>query len=68
MIRKKQIKMFTQYHASARIVYLETDWQEQPRRNTCRLDAVPEQAICHMLEELVLPEVQEAHNVEWRTI
>ena len=68
MIRKKQIKMFTQYHASARIVYLETDWQEQLRRNTSRPDAVPEQAICRMMEELVLPEVQEAHNVEWRIV
>lgn len=68
MIRKKQIKMFTQYHASARIVYLETDWQEQLRRNTCRPDAVPEQAICRMMEELVLPEVQEARNVEWRIV
>ena len=68
MIRKKQIKMFTQYHASARIVYLETDWQEQLRRNTSRPDAVPEQAICRMMEEFVLPEVQEAHNVEWRIV
>ena len=68
MIRKKQIKMFTQYHASVRIVYLETDWQEQLRRNTSRPDAVLEQAICHMMEELVLPEVQEAHNVEWRIV
>lgn len=68
MIRKKQIKMFTQYHASTRIVYLETDWQEQLRRNAGRSDTVPEQAICDMMEELVLPEGQEAHNVEWRMI
>ena len=65
MIRKKQIKMFTQYHASTRIVYLETDWEEQLRRNAGRSDAVPEQDICDMMEELILPEVLEATVVEW---
>lgn len=65
MVRAKQIKLFTQYRASTRIVYLETDWEEQLRRNASRPDAVPEQAICHMMEELVLPEVKEAHRVEW---
>jgi len=68
MIRKKQIKMFTQYHASTRIVYLETDWEEQLRRNAGREAAVPEAAICHMMEELVLPEAQEAAVVEWQII
>ncbi|MBQ9169081.1 MAG: AAA family ATPase, partial [Oscillospiraceae bacterium] len=65
MVRGKQIKLFTQYHASIRIIYLETDWGEQFRRNAGRADAVPEQAICHMMEELVLPEAKEAHQVQW---
>ena len=65
MIRKKQIKMFTQYHASTRIVYLETDWNEQLRRNACRADAVPAQAICHMMEELIPSEAKEATYVQW---
>lgn len=65
MIRKKQIKMFTQYHASTRIVYLETDWNEQLRRNACRVDAVPEQAICRMMEELIPSEAKEATCVQW---
>lgn len=65
MVRAKQIKLFTQYHTSTRIIYLETDWEEQLRRNAGRPDAVPEQAICHMMEELVLPEAKEAHRVEW---
>ena len=68
MVRKKQIKLFTQYHAATRIVYLETDWQEQLRRNAAREAAVPEAAVCHMLEELVLPETQEAAAVEWRCV
>ena len=68
MVRQKQIKLFAQYHASIRIVYLETQWEEQLRRNAGRPDAVPEQAICHMMEELVLPEVKEAHRVVWHTV
>lgn len=68
MVRGKQIQLFTQYHASTRIVYLETDWAEQLRRNAGRADAVPEQAICHMMEELVPPEAKEAYSVVWYTI
>ena len=68
MVRVKQIKLFTQYHASVRIIYLETEWSEQLRRNTSRPDAVPQQAICHMMAELVLPEAKEAQQVQWHTI
>ena len=68
MVREKQIKLFTQYHASTRIVWLETDWEEELRRNSDRADAVPERAICHMMEELVLPEVKEAHSVQWQCV
>lgn len=65
MIRGKQIKLFTQYHASVRIVYLETEWKEQLRRNAGRADAVPEQAICHMMKELTPSEAKEATWVHW---
>ena len=68
MVRAKQINLFNQYHASTRIIYLETDWSEQLRRNASRPDAVPEQAICHMMEELVLPEAKEAHRVQWHCV
>lgn len=68
MVRQKQIKMFTQYHASTRIVYLETDWKEQLRRNSDRVATVPEQAICAMMEDLVLPEAKEAHYVQWKCV
>ena len=68
MVRAKQINLFTQYHASVRIIYLETEWSEQLRRNTSRPDAVPQQAICHMMAELVLPEAKEAHRVQWHCV
>lgn len=67
-VRRKQIKLFSRYHASTRIVYLETAWEEQLRRNAGRGNAVPEQAIRHMLEELVLPEAKEAYRVNWYCI
>lgn len=68
MVRERQIRLFTQYHAAVKLVYLETDWQEQLRRNANRPDTVPEPAICHMLEELVPPEGKEAHTVAWHCI
>lgn len=68
MVRGKEIRLFTQYHAATRVVYLETDWNEQLRRNSARVDEVPEQAICHMMENLVLPEAKEAHTVQWHCL
>ena len=68
MVRNKQIKLFGQYQASTRIVYLETDWKEQLRRNADRVATVPEQAISDMMEDLVLPEVKEAHYVQWKCV
>lgn len=68
MVRGKQIKLFTQYHASTRIVYLETEWNEQLRRNSGREASVPRRAVCHMMEELVVPEMKEAHRVQWYCI
>ena len=49
MTRKQQIDLFTAYDASVRVVYLETGWDEQLRRNARRKEAVPESAISGML-------------------
>ena len=68
MVHAKQIKLFTQYLASTRITYIETDWAEQLRRNGGRKAVVPEQAICRMMEELVLPEAKEAHRLQWHCV
>lgn len=68
MVRSRQISLFTRYHASSRIVYLETNWREQLRRNQCRAACVPEQVICRMLEELVPPEGKEAYCVQWQCV
>ena len=64
-IRGQQVALFTQYGARVRIVYLETDWAEQLRRNAGRETAVPEPVIGKMLEKLSPPEGKEAHCVQW---
>lgn len=68
MTRKQQVDLFTSYGASVRLVYLETEWDEQLRRNAGRPDAVPEGAVSDMLEKLTPPERFEAHRVEWHCV
>lgn len=65
MIRGKQVRLFEGYHASVQIVFLETEWEEQLRRNQARKEIVPQTAIGKMLRTLVLPERFEAHRVKW---
>lgn len=65
MTRQKQIHLFCDYGASVEIVYLETTREEQFSRNANRPDAVPEGAVCHMLEKLTPPRRMEAHTVRW---
>lgn len=65
MTRKQQIELFAAYGASVRVVYLETGWDEQLRRNAGRPDAVPESAVSDMLDKMIPPERFEAHRVEW---
>lgn len=67
-LRRRQVELFTAYHASARIVYLETDWNEELRRNRHRTAVVPEGTILRMLSKLVPPEPFEAHQVKWHCV
>jgi predicted kinase len=64
-LRAQQIDLFEQYHARVRVVYLETPWEENLRRNASRPDAVPEHVIDRMLARLEPPERFEAQAVEW---
>lgn len=68
MIRGKQERLFEDYKASVRIVYLETEWEEQMRRNESRKETVPQAVIEKMLGTLILPERFEAHQVEWKCV
>lgn len=64
-LRHKLVGLFTAYHAAVRIVYLETAWEEELRRNENRSAVVPRQAIRRMLARLTPPERYEAHVVKW---
>ncbi len=65
MVRGRQTGLFCGYGASVRIVYLETAWAEQLRRNQNRPNAVPDRVVWDMLEVLTPPQIQEARRVEW---
>lgn len=67
-IRQKQIGLFHSYGASVRIVFLETGWNEELRRNQNRAAKVPVSVIERMLGDLTLPEGFEAESVEWNCI
>lgn len=64
--RQKLIGMFERYHAKARIVYLETEWEQRVLRNRSRRDAVPEAAVDSMLSKTVPPLPDEAQAVAWQ--
>lgn len=68
MTREKVIRLSESYGASVRIVYLETDFDEQLRRNASRKACVPESVIAKMLSGLQLPEPWEAAKVEWLSV
>lgn len=65
MTRSKQVALFSQYGASTQILYLETSWAEQLRRNESRPGAVPEHAIADMLSGMIPPTCREARDVRW---
>lgn len=67
-IRSKKLSLFSNYGASTKIIYLETAWDEELRRNQNRKAVVPEGVIEHMMKSLVLPERFEAHKVEWKCV
>lgn len=67
-IRQKQIRLFHAYGASVRIIFLETGWEEELRRNKSRTAKVPVPVIERMLGDLTLPERFEAERVEWRCV
>lgn len=67
-MRSKLIGLFEDYNAAVRIVYLETGWAENLRRNANRADAVPEHVVEDMLGKLIPPHRWEAQYVEWHCV
>lgn len=67
-IRAKLVSLFRSYGAYVKIIFLETNYEENMTRNLSRPDAVPESVIDRMLSKLTPPERFEAHEVEWLCI
>lgn len=65
LFRRRIIELALAYHARTRIVYLDAPFAEILRRNNMRAASVPEEVIYSMLERLEMPDVSEAHLVEW---
>ncbi len=63
--RAKFVQLFENYGARVRVVYLETEWIENLRRNAGRKAVVPEVVVGRMLDVLQPPEAMEAQAVEW---
>lgn len=66
-VRGKQIALFERYSASVKTVFLETDWEEELRRNENRRAVVPRKTIEKMLSKTTLPEPTESEKVVWET-
>lgn len=64
-LRGQQVDLFERYGARVRIVFLETEWEENLRRNADRPGAVPEDVIDRMLGRMEPPGRGEAQAVEW---
>jgi predicted kinase len=64
-LRSQLIELFTNYHARVNIVYLEVALEVQQQRNRARSAIVPQQVINRMIDRLEIPQITEAHNVQW---
>ena len=65
MIRDKQIKLFHEYGARIKVIFLETEYQEMLKRNNNRKRYVSVKVINEMLEKLEIVEDSESEIVEW---
>ena len=65
LLRSQLIDFFAAYHARVRIIYIEAPFDEMLRRNVERPNHVPETVIYHLMRKLEVPDLTEAHQVEW---
>jgi putative nucleotidyltransferase with HDIG domain len=64
-LRGSLIQMFADYGAQIRIVYLEVPKQVQELQNRSRVAQVPQKVIERMIDRLEIPNMTEAHQVDW---
>lgn len=66
--RSRVLSLIHSYRAWVRIVYLETDLEEELRRNAARAARVPESVIFALLAKLTPPTLDEAREVKWLSV
>jgi len=64
-LRGLLISLFADYGGSVRIVYREACWEELLKRNQIRSAKVPEKVLYRMRNRLEVPDITEAHQVDW---
>lgn len=65
VMRQSVVDLALAYHARTRIVYIESPWVSLVHRNRTRQAYVPEEILLRLLKKLEIPQVREAHRVEW---
>jgi predicted kinase len=65
LLRRQLIDFFADYKARVRLVYVDAPLDVILRRNAARPDPVPEKVIARMLEKFELPDLTEAHSVDY---
>ncbi len=68
LLRAQLIDFFASYRARVRVVYVEAPFDEILRRNAARQARVPDAVIHQLLRKLEVPDLTEAHVVEYATI
>jgi len=64
LVRGECVRLFAAYHAKIRIVYVEVSEAVLERQNR-RRPAVPRKVIEKLLQRWEVPDLTEAHRVEW---
>lgn len=64
-LRGQLIDLFAAYQARVHIVYLDTPYSTLFQRNASRRERVPESVILKLARKLEVPDLTEAHRVDW---
>ncbi len=65
LMRQQLVDLFTLYDAKVKIVYLEKPYAQWRAQNLNREDVLPEKVLDKMLQKLEIPQLVEAHEVEY---